>query len=94
MPKSRIRSSLQDLDAARGNRAHRQLGMAGHAELADEKDIEGHASALATSTDRHAAARQRQHQDVRSPGVLAARPAGFRRINAIVEAHVSLLGRA
>ena len=60
----------QDFDASGRDRAHGELGMTRHPELADQKDVEGHGE-LRGDFERHgnAAARQSQHDDVGSVGV-------------------------
>jgi len=61
---------VQHAHAARGDGAHRQLLVAGNAQLAHEEDVERRAERLGhLGRDGHAAARQREHQHVRSVGV-------------------------
>ncbi len=56
---------VQDARPAGRNRPHRQLRLAGVAELADEEDVERRAERPRhLARDGHAAARQRQHDDV------------------------------
>jgi hypothetical protein len=63
--------AADDHDAAFGDRAHGQFGMARHAELADETDVERRRETRRHfGRDGHAAARQRQHDDIGSTGVL------------------------
>jgi hypothetical protein len=58
--------------AARGDRAERELLVPGDAELAHEEDVERRGQRTRDlEGDRHPAARQRQHDDVVAPRVLA-----------------------
>jgi hypothetical protein len=62
-------------DVAGGDRAHGQLLVARRAELADEEDVERRAQFPGHLVgDRHAAARQGQHDDVVEAGVVGELP--------------------
>ena len=75
---------VEDAHAAGGDRAHGQLLVAGHAELAHEEHVERRVQRPGDLVaDRHAAARQPEHDDVVAAGVVAQplgqQPAGVRR---------------
>ena len=61
----RDRARVDDADPARPDRAHRELGMAGGAELADDQHVEGCAERVGDDPrDRDAAAGQAEHDRV------------------------------
>src|SRR5919198_3341439 len=64
-------SSLRTADAAARDRAHRQLGLLGKPELADDEDVERHLElACDLEGDRDASAREREHDHVLAASVL------------------------
>ena len=72
MSRGSICNSLHDIvieytDSAHGDGAHRQFFLAGHAQLADEKNIQRGAQSLGHFvTDRHASAGKRENDYIRS----------------------------
>jgi hypothetical protein len=61
---------VEHAHATGGDRPHRQLLIAGDAKLADDKDIERRSEPAGHLIgNRHAAARQRQHEHVGSIGI-------------------------
>ena len=82
MPERLHHVLVEHAHAAGGDGAHGQLLVARHAQLAHEEDVERGAQRPGHLVgDRHAAARQRQHEHVRAAGVggelLGQQPAGL-----------------
>ena len=56
---------IEDADAAGGDGPHRQLAMTGHAQFADEEDVELGPEGLGhLERDRHASPREPEHHDI------------------------------
>ena len=70
MPRPLDNLIVEHAHATCRNRTHRQFLVAGDAKLADDKNVQRRAErARHLISDGHAAARQRQHEDVRAIGI-------------------------